>query len=82
MNKKITLLTLCVFLFALSFSAEAQPKRVPTIGILTLTSDRDPSLDAFRQGLHDLGYAEGKNIAILYRFGEGTVDGCPISLVS
>jgi len=34
--------------------------------------DRDPFLEAFRQGLHDLGYAEGQNLIIEYRYAEGS----------
>jgi ABC transporter substrate binding protein len=51
--------------------AEAQQsKKVPRIGFLTATSTSSqvPRLEAFRQGLKDLGYFEGKNITIEYRF--------------
>ena len=61
--------------------ARAQQKagKVPRIGYLRLTSpsDRPPLLDAFRQGLHELGWVEGQNIVIDYRYAEGRVDRLP-----
>ena len=52
-----------------------QPARVPRIGVLSPGS-RGPSplLDAFRQGLRELGYVEGQNVAIGWRFAEGKTD--------
>ena len=73
-------LTLCAMLFALSASAEAQqPKKVPRIGYLSpvSTSRGSASLEAFRQGLRESGYVEGKNIIIEYRWAEGKVDRLP-----
>ena len=65
---------LCALLFALSFSAQAQQSspKVPRIGFLGNFGSPDASsvkhqLDAFRQGLKDVGYVEGKNILIEYR---------------
>src|SRR6185312_3701663 len=40
-------------------------------------SDRPPLLDAFRLGLRDLGWVEGQNIVIDYRYAEGRVDRLP-----
>ncbi len=60
--------------------AEAQqPKKVPRIGVLYsgLLGASYPPIDGFRQGLHELGYAEEKNIAIDYRFAEGNLDRLP-----
>jgi putative ABC transport system substrate-binding protein len=74
MKTKITVVTLCAILFALCISAEAQqPKKVPRIGYL---STRDPTnessrSEAVRLGLRALGYVEGQNIAIEYRYSEG-----------
>jgi putative tryptophan/tyrosine transport system substrate-binding protein len=80
-KRKITVLTLCAVLFALSFSAEAQqPAKVPRIiGFLGVTSPSTISarVDAFRQGLRELGYVEGKNIVIEYRWAEGNFDRLP-----
>ena len=47
-----------------------QPAKMPRIGIL----DDAPMWQAFRQGLRELGYVEGQNIAYEYRYGEGTPD--------
>jgi putative ABC transport system substrate-binding protein len=48
--------------------------KVPRIGVLGERSPADPFLEAFRQGLRDLGYAEGVNIAIEYRYLHGALD--------
>jgi putative tryptophan/tyrosine transport system substrate-binding protein len=79
MTKKFVGLTLCAMLFALSFPAWAQqPKKVPRIGLLAPFSSSDgPRRDAFLQGLRELGYVEGKNIAIEYRYTEGELDRLP-----
>src|SRR5439155_7967820 len=90
MSKKIMLLAphamlsaLSVFgalLFALCSSVEAQqPKKVPRIGYLNATSASavSDSVEAFLQGLRELGYIEGKNIVIEYRFAEGKLDQVP-----
>jgi ABC-type uncharacterized transport system substrate-binding protein len=82
MKRKITVLTLCALLFALCAIAEAQqPKKVPRIGYLIAGTgtafSHSPSTDAFRQGLHDLGWTDGKNITIDYRWSEGKAERLP-----
>ena len=70
-------LTLCAMLLALWASAEAQQaKKVPRIGYLTgsSASARSARIEAFGQGLRELGYVEGKNIVIEYRYAEGKLD--------
>jgi ABC-type uncharacterized transport system substrate-binding protein len=77
MKKKITILALSAMLFALSPSAQAQqPKKVPRIGYLGTgsLSSSVARMEAFRQGLRELGYAEGKNIVIESRYAEGKLD--------
>jgi putative ABC transport system substrate-binding protein len=63
---------LTLFISASAQLAEAQqPKKVPRIGVLSPSSPGpSPLLDAFRQGLRELGYVEGQNIAVEYRFAE------------
>ena len=70
--KRIVLnVTLCAMLFALSASIQAQqPGKIPRIGLLTNTKSDNPSIEPFRRGLQALGYAEGKNIRIEYRYYE------------
>ena len=67
-------------LLALCFSVEAQqPTKIPRIGYLSPNSPAtNPArIEAFRQGLHELGYVEGKNIFIEYRYAEGKLDRLP-----
>src|SRR5262245_23660027 len=59
--------------------AQQQAGKVSRIGFLSLTSpsDRPPLLDAFRQSLRELGWVEGQNIVIDYRYAEDRVDRLP-----
>src|SRR5262249_41884049 len=63
----------------LASRAQQQAGKVPRIGFLGLTSpsDRPSLLDAFRQSLRELGWVEGQNIVIEYRYAEGRVDRLP-----
>ena len=73
MKKKITFLTLYALLFALCSSAVAQQTgKVPRIGFLdqSTASGMAVLVDAFRQELRKLGWIEGKNITIEYRFAD------------
>jgi putative ABC transport system substrate-binding protein len=70
---------LTLFISASAQLTEAQqPKKVPRIGVLSPGSP-GPSLllDAFGQGLRELGYVEGQNIAIEYRFAEANPEPLP-----
>jgi putative ABC transport system substrate-binding protein len=54
--------------------ASAQPAegKIPRIGILTqASSERAPMFDAFREGLRELGYVEGRNVILEFRFARG-----------
>jgi putative ABC transport system substrate-binding protein len=76
----VFVVSLCGVLIALCGSAEAQqPKKVPRIGFLSAVSPSTISarLDAFRQGLRELGFVEGKNIVIEWRSAEGKSDRLP-----
>jgi len=71
---------LTVFLLATPLAAEAQaPAKVPRIGFLSSGSPTQtaPYAEAFREGLRELGYVEGQNIAIEYRFAEGRPERLP-----
>jgi putative ABC transport system substrate-binding protein len=72
---------LCALLFALCYSASAQqPKKIPRIGFLVVVpiSTLSQRTEAFRQGLRDLGYTEGKDIFIEWRSAEGNPDRMPM----
>ena len=80
MKRKITVITLCALLLAVCLSANAQQAtKVPRIGFLGAFSASDFAnrLDGLRQGLRELGYEDGKNIVIEYRFSEGKFDRLP-----
>ncbi len=73
------LVTLALGILAAPAPAEAQQAKVPRIGLLSPFSPSDAALwhQAFRQGLRDLGWVEGKNISIEYRYAEGRTDRLP-----
>jgi putative tryptophan/tyrosine transport system substrate-binding protein len=76
-GKSALCFVLCAVLFALCYPVEAQqPKKVPRIGFLSAASPSSMSarVEAFRQGLRELGYVEGKNIFIESRYAEGKLD--------
>src|SRR5690348_10998338 len=80
-NRKLVGLSAIAFVLAVAGAvAQAQqPKRIPRIGSLFTNH---PSVavartEAFRQALRELGYVEGKNIVIEWRFGEGRADRLP-----
>src|SRR5215510_1877975 len=81
MNKrKLGSFALCAMLFALCQSAEAQqPTKIPLIGYLSPTDAATDSARAegIRLALRELGYIEGQNIAIEYRYAEGKNDRLP-----
>jgi len=73
MNKKIVALVVGAAIIASVQLAEAQkPAKVPRVGYLIPAAGASAQYEAFRQGLRDLGYVEGQNIAIEYRSGESS----------
>src|SRR5262245_28035094 len=81
-NRKLAGLSAIAFLLVVSGAVvqAQQPQKIRRIGVLSLTSaatipDR---LNAFRQGLRELGYVDGKNIDIEYRYGDGKMDRVPL----
>lgn len=79
--ERILWLSLCVVLVAVSFPIQAQqPKKVYRIGYVSGSGDAnnpDFFVEAFKRGLKDLGYVEGKNIVFEYRGAEGKQDPIP-----
>ena len=76
----VLVVALCATLFALCLSAGAQQSnKIPRIGFLSaLFPTTNPArIEAFRQGLRDVGYVEGKNIIIEYRYAERKFDRLP-----
>jgi putative ABC transport system substrate-binding protein len=77
-SQRLLAVNLAALLLVLSVPVEAQrPGKVPRIGVLLLTSRGGPGLKAFDQGLRDLGYIDGQNIVIEYRFAKGNPERIP-----
>ncbi len=77
--KKVVLLPILVVavLLTVGVMVEAQqPTKIPRIGYLAAASaSANPArIEAFRLGLRELGYVEGKNIIIEWRYAEGKLD--------
>ena len=72
-----------ILLAVLGSLAYAQPSaKVPRVGYVALRNTPtsnipDPAAGAFREGLRELGYVEGKNIVVEYRYAEGKSEGIP-----
>ena len=80
--KKATASSILVaaMMLAVAVLAQAQqPARIPRIGILSPASASffSARVEAFRQRLRELGYVEGKNIVIEYRYAEGKRERLP-----
>jgi ABC-type uncharacterized transport system substrate-binding protein len=75
-RRRVFIVTFGGVIGARSLAARAQQaKKIPRIGVLLFgTPDTDPNLGAFLRGLRDLGFIEGQNIVIEYRYAEGKPD--------
>jgi putative ABC transport system substrate-binding protein len=79
-QRSVLSFSLCAMLFALCDPVYAQqPTKIPRVGFLITSSPAviAPRMDAFQQGLRELGYVEGKNIVIERRHAEGKLDRLP-----
>jgi putative tryptophan/tyrosine transport system substrate-binding protein len=79
MTEKILTSLISVFIIG-SLAAAQQPPKIPRIGFIQSSRtpvDPSPQLQAFRLGLRDLGYMEGKNILIESRYADGRLDRMP-----
>jgi putative tryptophan/tyrosine transport system substrate-binding protein len=76
---RVAISILCALLFALCPFRNAQSLNLQRIGYLSASSRSEaaPRTQAFRQGLRDLGYVEGKNLALEFRFADGNFDRIP-----
>ena len=81
MNRKIFCLALGALFVAPCFpAASQQPAKIPRIGYVSGSGDPKtpgPQVEGFRQGLRDLGYIEGNNILVEYRYVEQGLDRVP-----
>jgi len=72
MSRRCIIGGLAALLCAPDWSSAQTPAKIPRIGILTVAdNERRPMFDAFREGLRDLGYVEGRNILLEFRFARG-----------
>ena len=72
------IVTFVLALFWAPLAVQAQQRgKIPLVGVLRPTSPTDPLTEAFWQGLRDLGYVEGHNMRIEYRFSEGQHERLP-----
>ena len=78
-RRQITVALSIIILAFYSFAEAQQAKKVPTIGHLSLNPLPTvfARVEAFRQGLRDLGYVEGKNVIVEYRFADEKRDRLP-----
>ena len=73
------LFVVTLIIFAAAPTEAQQPVKVPRIGYLNASSPSANAarIEAFRQGLRELGYVEGKNIAIEWRSADGKLERLP-----
>jgi ABC-type uncharacterized transport system substrate-binding protein len=78
MKRKITVFTLCAMFHALCVSVQAQqPTKVYRIGYISSGVATGSTEEILRQGLRELGYVEGRNLVMEWRYSGGKVDALP-----
>jgi putative tryptophan/tyrosine transport system substrate-binding protein len=71
------LVILALDLLVAPLAATPPSGKIPLIGVLQPVAADDPHTEAFRQGLRELGYVEGHNVHMAYRFAEGRFERLP-----
>ena len=73
MRIKVIGFALYAMLFALiiGLAPARAADKIPRVGVLFIGGRDQPHLESFKQGLHEAGYTEGKNIILVYRYAEG-----------
>src|SRR5258706_373669 len=79
MKSNLSLVLTIALMISGAIAEAQQPNKIPRLGYLAAStpSANSTRVDAFRQGLRELGYVEGKNIVIEFRFAEGQLDRVP-----
>ena len=78
MNRRAFIASAGAAILVARLAAEAQQAKVARIGYLSSSLAANPHIqEAFRQGLRDLGYIEGRNVVIEYRDAEGKPERLP-----
>src|SRR5678815_5368258 len=77
---KLIVCAICTLLPVLCSSVEGQQQKIPRIGYVDAGSRATTGhrADAFVQGLREIGYAEGQNFLIDYRWAEGKLERLPV----
>ena len=74
MRRIFCVLVISAVLCGAATAGAQQQAKIPRVGILFMGGRDQPHLETFKQGLRDLGYSEGKNINLEYRYAEGKYD--------
>ena len=83
MRKRLLGFSLSALLLVITFAVEArQLSKTPTVGLLRPGSPPDPYVEAFREGLRELGYVEGQSVAFEYRWAMSRSERLLLSLPS